>query len=105
MLCAQFKPILHHFYDIVNLWTIDWVSSLDKHMQICVPLNVGLICGLVLIFLCGLLSVSDDTTIHNCFRQKSVYLSLPKIFLPLIQLLLLQNGLVKTSSGPKFDYG
>ena len=29
-------------------------------MQICVPPNIDLICGLVLIFLCGLLSVSDD---------------------------------------------
>ena len=47
-------------------------------MQICVPPNIDLIGGLVSIFLCGLLSVSDDTTIYNCFRQKSVYLSLPK---------------------------
>ena len=30
-------------------------------MQICVPENIDLICGLVLIVLCGLLSVSDDT--------------------------------------------
>ena len=43
-------------------------------------------------------------TIYNCFRQKSVYLMLPKIVLPLIQLLLRQYGLVKTSGGPKFDY-
>ena len=49
------------FYDIVHLWTINWVSFLDIHIQICVPLNIDLICGLVLIFLCGLLSVSDDT--------------------------------------------
>ena len=34
---------------------------LDIHMQICVPPNSVLVCGLVLIFLCGLLSVSDDT--------------------------------------------
>ena len=39
-----------------------------------------------------------------CFRQKSVHLSLLRIFLPLIQLLLRQNGLVKTSNDPKFDY-
>ena len=30
-------------------------------MQICVSPNIDLICGFVLIFLCGLLSVSDDT--------------------------------------------
>ena len=30
-------------------------------MQICVPLNIDLICGLFLIYLCGLLSASDDT--------------------------------------------
>ena len=47
--------------DIVHLWTIDWVLFLDIHMQICVPPNIDLICGLVLIFLCELLSVSDDT--------------------------------------------
>ena len=35
--------------------------GLDKHMQICVPQNIDLICGLVLIFLCGLLSVSEET--------------------------------------------
>ena len=49
------------FYDIVHLWTIDWELSLDIYMQICVPPNIDLICGLVSIFLCGLLSVSDDT--------------------------------------------
>ena len=48
-------------YDIVHIWTIDRVLILDIHMQICVPQNIDLICGLVLIFLCGLLSVSDDT--------------------------------------------
>ena len=53
---------------------------LDIHMQICVPLNIDLICGRVLIFLCGLLSVSDDTTIQNCFRHKSVHLRLPHFF-------------------------
>ena len=36
------------------------VLFLDIHMQICVALNTDLICGPVLIFLCGLLSVSDD---------------------------------------------
>ena len=35
--------------------------SFRYDMQICVPLNIDLICGLVLIFFCGLLSVSDDT--------------------------------------------
>ena len=49
------------FYDIGLFLTIDWVLVLDIHMQICVPPNIDLICGLVLIFLCGLLLVSDDT--------------------------------------------
>ena len=60
MLCAQFNPILHH-YDIVHLWTINWVLYVDIYIQIRVPPNIDLICGFVLIFLCGLLSVSDDT--------------------------------------------
>ena len=49
------------FYDEVHLWTINWVLLLDIHMQIFVPSNIDLICGLVWIFLCGLLSVSDNT--------------------------------------------
>ena len=28
---------------------------LDIHMQICVPPNIDLFCGLILIFLCGLI--------------------------------------------------
>ena len=44
----------------MHLWTINLILSLDIHIQICVPPNIDLICGLVLIFLCGLLSVSDD---------------------------------------------
>ena len=43
-------------------------------------------------------------TIHNCFKQKSVHLSLDKRFLLLIQLLLGQDEPVKTSSVSKFDY-
>ena len=37
------------FYDIVHIRTIDWVLFLDLHIQICVPPNIDLICGLVLI--------------------------------------------------------
>ena len=48
-------------YDIVLILRIDWVLFLDIHMQICVPPNTDLICGLVLIFLCVSLSVSYDT--------------------------------------------
>ena len=59
-LCSIYSHIAS-FYDIVNLWTINWVLVLEKHIQICVPPNIDLICGLVLIFLRGLLSVSDDT--------------------------------------------
>ena len=43
---------------IPDLYTLTY---LDIHMQICIPQNIDLICGLVLIFYCGLLSVSDDT--------------------------------------------
>ena len=60
MRLAQFNPILQ-FYDIVPLRTINWVLFLDINIQICVPPNIDLICGLFLIFLCGLLSVSVDT--------------------------------------------
>ena len=56
--------ILSHFapfYDIVHLWAINLVLFLDIHIQICVPRNIDIICGLILIFICVLLSVSDDT--------------------------------------------
>ena len=39
------------FYDIAHLWTTDCVLFLDIHMQFCVPPNIDLFCGLVLIFL------------------------------------------------------
>ena len=45
-------------------------------MQICVPPNIDLICGLVLIFFCGLVSVSDDTDYSYLLQTKSVHLSL-----------------------------
>ena len=48
-----------NIYEIVHLLTINWVLFLDIHIQICVPPNIDLILGLVLIFICGLLSVSD----------------------------------------------
>ena len=48
-------------YDKVHIWRINLVLFLDIHIQICVPPNIDLICGLILIFLRGLLSVSDDT--------------------------------------------
>ena len=51
------------FYDIVHLWTIDWDLYLDIHMQMCDHSNTDLICGFVFIFLCWLLSVSENT---NC---------------------------------------
>ena len=55
------KSHMASFYDILHISTIDWVFVLDIHMQMRVPQNIELFCGLVLIFLCGLLSVSDDT--------------------------------------------
>ena len=51
------------FYDIVHLWTIDWDLYLDIHMQMCDHSNTDLICEFVFIFLCWLLSVSENT---NC---------------------------------------
>ena len=45
---------------MVHISAFDWVLVLDIHMQICVPQNIDLICGLVLVFLCGLQSVSED---------------------------------------------
>ena len=42
----------------MRLWTTDWNLFFDLHMQICVPPNIDLICGLVSIFLCGLLTTS-----------------------------------------------
>ena len=65
---------------MVHLWTIDWFLLSDKFMQICVPPNIDLNCVLVLIFLCGLLSVSNDTDYINCFRQKHIHLSFLKRF-------------------------
>ena len=59
-LCS-IKSHMASFNDIVHLWTINLVLFLDIHIQICVPPNIDLICGLVLIFLCGLLSVSEET--------------------------------------------
>ena len=45
---------------LVHFLTIDWVLFRYTHANLC---STDLICGLVLIFLCGLLSVYDDT---NC---------------------------------------
>ena len=45
-LCS-IKSHIASFYDVVHLWTIDWVLLLDKHMQIFVHPNIYLICGLV----------------------------------------------------------
>ena len=59
-LCS-IKSHIASFYDVVIPWTIDWVLFLDIHMQIFVPPNIDLICGLVCIFLYGLLSVSGNT--------------------------------------------
>ena len=59
-LCSILSNIAS-FYDIVHIWTINWVIFFNKHIQICVPPNIDQICGLVLIFLCGLLSVSYNT--------------------------------------------
>ena len=39
-------------------------------MQICVAPNIDLICGLALLFLCGLLSVSDDTDYSFLLQTK-----------------------------------
>ena len=41
------------FYDVVHLSANVWVIFLDKRMQFFIPPNIYLICGLVLILLCG----------------------------------------------------
>ena len=56
--------------DRAHISTIDKVIFLDIHMQICVPPNIDLICGAVLISLCGLLSVSDDTDYSYLLQTK-----------------------------------
>ena len=45
----------------MHIWQIDWVLFSDIHMQTFVPPNINLICGLVWIFLCGLLTASDKS--------------------------------------------
>ena len=62
--------LIPSFYDLVHNLIIDWVLCLDIHMQIYVTLNIDLICGLVLIFLCGLLSVSNDTDYSKLLQTK-----------------------------------
>ena len=66
------------------------------------PLNARPLCGLVLFFFyVGYYQSPTILAIHNCFRQKSVHLRLPKIFFSLKQLLLQKYGLFKISNGPK----
>ena len=68
-LCS-IKSHIASFYDVVHLLTIDWVLFFDIHMQIFVPPNIDLICGLVCIFLCGLLSASDNTDYSQLLQTK-----------------------------------
>ena len=56
---------------MVHISAIDWVLVLDIHMQICVPQNIDLICGLVLVFLCGLQSVSEDMDYLQLLQTKA----------------------------------
>ena len=58
ILCAQFNPIMHHF-----LRYSDVLCFIFRYTQACnfVYTNIDLFCGLVLIFLCGLISLSGDT--------------------------------------------
>ena len=62
----------------MHLWTINWVLFSDIHIQNCVPQNFDLICGLVFISYVGYYQSPTTPVIHNCFRQKSVHLHLPK---------------------------
>ena len=63
-------PHIASFYDIVHIWTFNWVLFFDILIQICVPPNIDLICGLVLNFLCWLLSVSDDIDNSQLLQTK-----------------------------------
>ena len=58
---CSIKSHIASFYDVEHLLTIDLVLFLDIHMQIFVPPNIYVICGLVCFFLYGLLLVSGNT--------------------------------------------
>ena len=88
----------------MHISTIDRVLFLDIHMQICVPQNIDLICGLALISNVSYYQSPTIKIIHDCFRHKSAHLILPKIFFTFKAAVLLKYGPVKISSGPKFDY-
>ena len=78
-LCS-IKSHIASFYDVVHLWTFDWVLFLDIHMQI---LYLQILTSFVVSFefsYVGYYQSSDTLTIHNCFRQKSDHLSLTHIF-------------------------
>ena len=49
-------------------------------MQICVPPNIDLICGLILIFYVGFYQSPTKPTIYKCFRQVSLYKFAQKYF-------------------------
>ena len=72
-------------------------------MQICVPLNINLICGLVLIFLLGYYQSPPIPTIHTCFRQNSLHLRLPSFF-TINTAVVMAIFASQNFSGPKFDY-
>ena len=53
----QFKPILSLFYNIVRIWTIDQDLFEIRTCQLGLPMNVDLLFGLVIIFICELLLI------------------------------------------------
>ena len=71
-------------------WAINWVLFLDIHIQICVPPSVNSFNFSYV----GEYHSPTIPTIHNCFRQKSVHLRLPKTIFNFNKLL----------AGLKFDY-
>ena len=104
MRCAQFNLILHHFTIKCTFRQLIGFCVLDIHMQICVPQNIDLICGLALISNVSYYQSPTIRIIHDCFRHKSAHLILPKILFTFKAAVLLKYGLVKILSGPKFDY-
>ena len=68
-LCS-IKSHIASFYDVVHLWTIDWVLFLDIHMQILYLRILTLLVVLFEFIYVGYYQSPALLTIHNCFRQK-----------------------------------
>ena len=73
-------------------------------MQICVPPNIDLSCGLVLIFLCGLLSVSEDTDYSKLQQTKVSSSKFAKIYFTFNTAVVTAKWASKNFEWSKTDY-